>query len=70
MSFARANAWTGILILARGGLHIRLDDYWGRSSIISRIGPGEMFGEAYAAPGQRAAEQRRGGGGGQHGAVL
>lgn len=39
-----------ILILARGGLHIRLDDYWGRSSIISRIGPGEMFGEAYAAP--------------------
>lgn len=39
-----------ILILAEGKLHIQQDDYWGNRSIINVVGPGEMFGESYAAP--------------------
>ncbi len=43
-----------IMILAEGSLHIQRDDYWGNRSIINQIDPGEMFGEAYAAPGSSA----------------
>ena len=39
-----------IAVLAEGKLHIRSDDYWGNRSILSSLGAGEMFGEAYAAP--------------------
>lgn len=39
-----------ITILVEGKLHIQKDDYWGNRSIINVIDPGEMFGEAYAAP--------------------
>lgn len=39
-----------ILVLTEGKLHIQNDDYWGNRSIVSMIGAGEMFGEAYAAP--------------------
>lgn len=39
-----------ITVLAEGELHIQNDDYWGNRSIVNRIGKGEMFGEAYAAP--------------------
>ena len=39
-----------IMILLEGSLHIQQDDYWGNRSIIHAINPGEMFGEAYAAP--------------------
>jgi len=39
-----------IMILAEGALHIQRDDYWGNRSIINMVAPGEMFGEAYAAP--------------------
>ena len=39
-----------ILVLAKGSLHIRRDDYWGNRSILGHIGVGEMFGEAYVAP--------------------
>lgn len=39
-----------IMVLAEGKLHIQKDDYWGNSNIIQTIAPGEMFGEAYAAP--------------------
>ena len=39
-----------IMILVEGRLHIRRDDYWGNRSIISMVGVGEMFGEAYVAP--------------------
>lgn len=38
-------------VLAEGGLHIQQDDYWGNRSIIGPIAVGEMFGEAYIAPG-------------------
>ncbi|MBQ8164320.1 MAG: Crp/Fnr family transcriptional regulator [Clostridia bacterium] len=43
-----------ITVLAEGKLHIQSDDYWGNRSIINMIGIGEMFGEAYAAPGSGA----------------
>lgn len=39
-----------ISVLAEGRLSIQRDDYWGNRSIISMVEPGEMFGEAYAAP--------------------
>lgn len=39
-----------ITVLVEGNLHIRRDDYWGNCSIISTIGAGELFGEAYIAP--------------------
>ncbi|MCR5482534.1 MAG: Crp/Fnr family transcriptional regulator, partial [Clostridia bacterium] len=40
-----------ITVLAEGCLHIQKDDYWGNRSILGKIGVGEIFGEAYAAPG-------------------
>lgn len=39
-----------LMMLVEGGLHIQRDDYWGNRSIISTVGVGEMFGEAYSAP--------------------
>ena len=39
-----------LMMLVKGELHIQRDDYWGNRSIISMVGGGEMFGEAYAAP--------------------
>jgi len=39
-----------IMILAEGSLLIQKDDYWGNRSIVNKIEPGELFGEAYIAP--------------------
>lgn len=38
-----------LMMLVEGELHIQRDDYWGNRSIISMVGVGEMFGEAYYA---------------------
>ena len=43
-----------ILVLVSGQLHVQKDDYWGNRSILSQIDAGEMFGEAYVAPGSGA----------------
>ncbi len=43
-----------IMVLIEGNLHIQRDDYWGNRSIISMVSVGEMFGEAYVAPGSGA----------------
>ena len=43
-----------LMVLVKGRLHIQKDDYWGNRSIVSVISPGELFGEAYAAPGSGA----------------
>ncbi|MGN0486560.1 MAG: Crp/Fnr family transcriptional regulator [Acutalibacteraceae bacterium] len=40
-----------IPVLVKGKLLIQKDDYWGNRSILGNIDTGEMFGEAYAAPG-------------------
>ncbi len=39
-----------VSILLKGRLLIQNDDYWGNRSIVNSIGPGEIFGEAYAVP--------------------
>ena len=39
-----------ITVLGEGKLLIQKDDYWGNRSILNVIEPGELFGEAYAAP--------------------
>ena len=39
-----------ITILVEGRLLIQKDDYWGNRSIVNAVEPGELFGEAYAAP--------------------
>ncbi|GMO42116.1 MAG: Crp/Fnr family transcriptional regulator [Termitinemataceae bacterium] len=35
-------------IVLTGAIHIENDDYWGNRTIISRISPGEMFGESFS----------------------
>lgn len=37
-----------VAILTRGSILVQKDDYWGNRSIVSRISPGEIFGESYA----------------------
>lgn len=49
--FRQGEYLNNITVLVEGNLHIQKDDYWGNRSIISEVGIGEMFGEAYAAPG-------------------
>lgn len=39
-----------LMLLIEGRLHIQKEDYWGNLSILNEIRPGEMLGEAYAAP--------------------
>lgn len=39
-----------ITVLVEGNLHEQREDYWGNRSIISTIGVGEIFGEAYVGP--------------------
>ena len=39
-----------LMVLLDGEALVQKDDYWGNRTIISRIAPCEMFGEAYAAP--------------------
>ncbi len=43
----QGNTLNHIAVLVEGGLLIQKDDYWGNRSILSEIGIGEMFGEAY-----------------------
>lgn len=49
--FRQGEYLNNITVLVEGNLHIQKDDYWGNRSIIDEIRIGEMFGEAYAAPG-------------------
>jgi len=39
-----------ISVLLEGELLVQQDDYWGNRSIVTNIGVGELFGEAYLAP--------------------
>lgn len=43
-----------ITVLVAGSLLIQKDDFWGNRSIVNKISVGEMFGEAYVAPGSEA----------------
>lgn len=50
----RGEYLSSILILVNGKLQIQNEDYWGNRSILNIINVGEMFGEAYTAPGSEA----------------
>lgn len=52
--FRQGEYLNNITVLVEGGLHVQSDDYWGNRSIINVITIGEMFREAYAAPGSGA----------------
>lgn len=43
-----------ITVLVKGKLLVQRDDFWGNRSIVNVINSGEMFGEAYVAPGSGA----------------
>lgn len=40
-----------LALLLEGCVHIQQEDHWGNLSILDKILPGEVFGEAYAVPG-------------------
>lgn len=48
---------SSVALLLSGSAHIQREDYWGNLSILSVVTAGELFGEAYAAPGAGAMEQ-------------
>ena len=52
--FRQGEHLNNITILVSGRLYIQNNDYWGNNSIISTVGVGETFGEAYVAPGSGA----------------
>ncbi len=52
--FRQGEHISDIPLLVSGKLHIQRNDHWGNSNIINVIDFGEMFGEAYAAPGSGA----------------
>lgn len=35
-------------LIVKGNVHIVRESYWGKESLLSRLGPGELFGETYA----------------------
>ncbi len=49
--FRQGDMITCFAVPVEGRLLIQSDDYWGNRSIISAVEVGELFGEAYAAPG-------------------
>lgn len=42
---------TEVALLLEGSVHIQKSDYWGNLSILNKVVPGQVFGEAYAVPG-------------------
>lgn len=49
--FRQGECLNAVTVLVKGKFLIQNDDYWGNRSILGNIECGEMFGEAYAAPG-------------------
>lgn len=52
--FRQGEYLTDIAVLAEGRLYIQREDFWGNHSIVQNIEAGEIFGEAYIAPGSGA----------------
>lgn len=42
-------AWVGIVCM--GSAHVVQEDFWGNRSLLARLGPGDIFGEAFACAG-------------------
>lgn len=38
-------------IVLNGSVHVEMDDYWGNRTILARVDPGELFGEAFSCAG-------------------
>lgn len=45
---------SSVALLLEGSVHIQKADYWGNLSILNKVMPGEVFGEAFAVPGSGA----------------
>ena len=35
-------------LILKGNVHIVRESYWGKESLLARLGPGDLFGETYA----------------------
>ncbi len=46
--FSEGDPISHIGLILSGAVHIVKEDYWGRSTLMASLGPGECFGEAYA----------------------
>ncbi len=47
--FRQGDRVESVSVLAEGALRVQADDYWGNRSIITSVGAGELFGQAYLA---------------------
>ncbi|MEG2283919.1 MAG: cyclic nucleotide-binding domain-containing protein, partial [Bacilli bacterium] len=47
LGFGEKTSHLGIVL--SGEVHIIKDDFWGNESILTQLGPGDIFGETYAA---------------------
>lgn len=48
MIFCTGESITSVGIVLEGSVHIEIDDFWGSKNILNHVGPGQLFGEAYA----------------------
>lgn len=48
MIFCAGESITSVGIVLEGSVHIEIDDFWGSKNILNHVGPGQLFGEAYA----------------------
>lgn len=46
--FSAGESITSVGIVLEGLVHIEIDDFWGNKNILNQVGPGQLFGEAYA----------------------
>jgi len=46
--FTTGDFASNVGIVLAGNVHILQEDYWGKRSILARISPGELFGEAFS----------------------
>ena len=59
MIFCAGESITSVGIVLEGSVHIEIDDFWGSKNILNHVGPGQLFGEAYAcSPGPECAFER------------
>lgn len=50
--FQAGDRVTELGLVRRGGVLIQNDDAWGHTTILARVGPGELFAETYACSGE------------------
>jgi CRP-like cAMP-binding protein len=45
------DAVTSVGVVLSGGVHVLQEDFWGNRVIVARVGPGDLFGEAFSCAG-------------------